>query len=82
MDIFPLSQGGCEGDETSDDRRAVLFKDVEEEGWCLFSIDVRNTYGLPFEVSLDRVQQGEEMFSGVKAFILWVFMSRRNPDVD
>ncbi|KAI9466349.1 TRAPP II complex [Lactarius psammicola] len=45
MDIFPLGQG------------AVLFKDVEEEGWCLFSIDVRNTYGLPFEVTLDRVQK-------------------------
>ena len=67
MDIFPLSQGGGEADETSDDRRAVLFKDVEEEGWCLFSIDVRNTYGLPFEVSLDRVQQSEETFSSVKA---------------
>jgi hypothetical protein len=66
MDIFPLSQGGCELDETSEDRRAVLFKDVEEEGWCLFSIDVRNTYGLPFEVSLDRVQQSEETFFGVK----------------
>ena len=66
MDIFPLSQGGYELDETSEDRRAVLFKDVEEEGWCLFSIDVRNTYGLPFEVSLDRVQQSEETFFGEK----------------
>ena len=66
MDIFPLSQGGYELDETSENRRAVLFKDVEEEGWCLFSIDVRNTYGLPFEVSLDRVQQSEETFFGVK----------------
>jgi hypothetical protein len=63
MDVFPLSQGGCEPDETSEDR-AVLFKDVEKEGWCLFSIDVRNTYGLPFEVSLDRIQQSEESLSG------------------
>ncbi|KAH9005302.1 TRAPP II complex [Lactarius hatsudake] len=55
MDVFPLDQGGCE--ETSEDGRAVLFKDVEEEGWCLFSVDVRNTYGLPFEVTLDRVQK-------------------------
>ena len=82
MDIFLLSQGGSEADETSDDKRAALFKDVEEEGWCLFSIDVRNTYGLPFEVSLDRVQQGEKTFSGVKAFILWVFNSRRTPDIN
>ncbi|KAH9180692.1 TRAPP II complex [Lactarius sanguifluus] len=58
MDVFPLDQGGCE--ETSEDGRAVLFKDVEEEGWCLFSIDVRNTYGLPFEVTLDRVQKSEK----------------------
>ena len=63
MDIFPLNQAGCEPDETPQDRRAVLFKDVEEEGWCLFSIDVRNTYGLPFEVSLDRTQQSEETLS-------------------
>ncbi len=66
MDIFPLDQGGREADETSEDRRAVLFKDVEGEGWCLFSIDVRNTYGLPFEVTLDRLQKGEETISGVK----------------
>lgn len=63
MDVFPLSQAGREPDETSEDRRALLFKDVEEEGWCLFSIDVRNTYGLPFEVSLDRTQQSEETLS-------------------
>lgn len=64
MDVFPLSQAGCEPDETSEDRRTVLFRGVEEEGWCLFSIDVRNTYGLPFEVSLDRTQQSEETLSG------------------
>ncbi|KAF8274883.1 transport protein Trs120 or TRAPPC9 TRAPP II complex subunit-domain-containing protein [Lactarius quietus] len=57
MDIFPLGQGGCDDDGTTEDGRAILFKDVEAEGWCLFSIDVRNTYGLPFEVTLDRVQQ-------------------------
>ncbi|TFK54866.1 hypothetical protein OE88DRAFT_1653405 [Heliocybe sulcata] len=27
-------------------------------GWCLFSIDVRNTYGLPFEVTFEREQEG------------------------
>ncbi|KZT26443.1 hypothetical protein NEOLEDRAFT_1062821 [Neolentinus lepideus HHB14362 ss-1] len=27
-------------------------------GWCLFSVDVRNTYGLPFEVTFDREQEG------------------------
>ncbi|KIJ69369.1 hypothetical protein HYDPIDRAFT_24212 [Hydnomerulius pinastri MD-312] len=26
--------------------------------WCLFSVEVRNTYGLPFEVTFERVQEG------------------------
>lgn len=26
--------------------------------WCLFSIEVRNTYGLPFEVTFTRSQGG------------------------
>ncbi|KAF9464726.1 TRAPP II complex [Collybia nuda] len=30
----------------------------DETNWCLFSIEVRNTYGLPFEVSFDRAQEG------------------------
>jgi hypothetical protein len=29
-----------------------------EPGWCLFSIEVRNTYGLPFEVTFERHQEG------------------------
>lgn len=28
--------------------------------WCLFAIDVRNTYGLPFEVTFEREQAGTE----------------------
>jgi hypothetical protein len=60
MDIFPLSERGYDGEKTSANKRRALFKDVEEEGWCLFSIDVRNAYGLPFEVTLERVQKGRE----------------------
>ncbi len=85
MDIFPLAQGGRKADETSEDRRVVLFKDVEEEGWCLLSIDVRNTYGntygLPFEVTLDRVQKSEETFSEVKP-LFYGFIYRHTPDLD
>lgn len=29
--------------------------------WCLFAIDVRNTYGLPFEVTFGREQAGTEI---------------------
>jgi len=63
MDIFPLGVGGYKGEKTLADKRQELFEDVEEEGWCLFSIDVRNTYGMPFEVTLERVQNGQEMCS-------------------
>jgi hypothetical protein len=58
MDIFPLVVGDYEAEKTPENRSQALFNDVEEEGWCLFTIDVRNTYGLPFEVTLERVQKG------------------------
>ena len=61
MDIFPLGVRDYKGEKTSANKRQELFKDVEEEGWCLFSIDVRNTYGTPFEVTLERVQNGQKM---------------------
>ncbi|KIL69772.1 hypothetical protein M378DRAFT_190156 [Amanita muscaria Koide BX008] len=31
---------------------------VDDSGWCLFSLDIRNTYGSPFDVTLERVQEG------------------------
>ena len=31
----------------------------EDQSWCLFSIEVRNTYGLPFEVTFERIDEGE-----------------------
>ena len=58
MDIFPLVVGDYEAERTPANRSQALFNGVEEEGWCLFTIDVRNTYGLPFEVILERVQKG------------------------
>jgi len=58
MDIFPLVVGDYEAEKTPANKRWALFNDVEEEGWCLFSIDIRNTYGSPFEVTLERVQKG------------------------
>lgn len=32
----------------------------EDQEWFLFSIEVRNTYGLPFEVTFERIDEGEE----------------------
>lgn len=64
MDIFPLRVRDPKAEETPANKRQVLFKDVEGEGWCLFSIDVRNTYGSPFEVTLKRVQKGWQTCPG------------------
>ena len=32
----------------------------EDQQLCLFSIEVRNAYGLPFEVTFERIDEGEE----------------------
>lgn len=53
MDLMPL-------DALSDINDDVLRRDDDLHEWCLFSIEVRNTYGLPFEVAFDRTQQGKD----------------------
>ena len=35
-----------------------FLEENEGRGWCLFSIEVRNTYGLPFEVTFERTEKG------------------------
>ena len=65
MDILPFSKDDFEPFADVDSmsnplissRRDVL-QDAEEVGWCLFAVDVRNTYGLPFEVTFERTQEG------------------------
>ncbi|THH16357.1 hypothetical protein EW146_g4275 [Bondarzewia mesenterica] len=64
MDIGPFRPGIYSADDEDEPRnepgraRKALLRVSEEDGWCLFSIDVRNTYGLPFEVTFERVQEG------------------------
>ena len=64
MDILPFrpeavfNSNDDQGGNNSDAARKNLWR-VDEDSWCLFSIDVRNTYGLPFEVTFDRIQEGE-----------------------
>ncbi|EJU05644.1 hypothetical protein DACRYDRAFT_113706 [Dacryopinax primogenitus] len=42
--------------EKQDIRRTLL--DVPKDGdWCLFTVDVRNMFGIPFEVTLERTQK-------------------------
>lgn len=39
-------------------RANMCIDDESGDGWCLFSVEVRNSYGQPFEVFFDRVQEG------------------------
>jgi hypothetical protein len=61
MDLLPFdgveSHDSDEEEETNRSRRSLLNVG-DEAGWCLFSIDARNTYGLPFEVTFERDQEG------------------------
>ncbi|KAF8136381.1 transport protein Trs120 or TRAPPC9 TRAPP II complex subunit-domain-containing protein [Boletus edulis] len=50
MNVVPLDAFSDIGDD-------ALQRDGDSHEWCLFSIEVRNTYGLPFEVTFDRTQQ-------------------------
>lgn len=64
MDILPYPSYpmGTDGNlATNNSNNLNLF--VQDNGaWCLFSVDIMNTYGIPFEVSIERVQEGEQIF--------------------
>ncbi|KAJ7452373.1 TRAPP II complex [Mycena galericulata] len=57
MDILPFPSYPLELDQEHTDSDDQYLGN--ETGWCLFSVEVRNTYGLPFEVSFERIQQGK-----------------------
>lgn len=66
MDILPYSPDtissvlkGAEGGLNVTDSRRLLLNVDDAANWCIFCVEVRNTYGLPFEVSFERVQPGE-----------------------
>jgi trafficking protein particle complex subunit 9 len=64
MDILPYSTDISEHSDTTADAsprqsRKMTLRVADEPGWCLFSVDVRNTYGLPFEVMIERNQAGQ-----------------------
>lgn len=69
MDILSYSEGCAStgSDPVRDDESAELrtrrsLLDVGDiADWCLFSIEVRNTYGSPFEVTFDRDQEGQSI---------------------
>ncbi|KAF9052654.1 TRAPP II complex [Panaeolus papilionaceus] len=68
MDIlpFPSYPKSSEGLLGSSDRDYLRVDD--SSGWCLFSIEVRNTYGSPFDVTLRRTH-GDETVATSKTII-------------
>lgn len=59
MDILPFD--GIQANDSIDGETAHVqssLLSIDEAGWCLFSVEVRNTYGLPFEVTFERDQDG------------------------
>jgi len=56
MDILPYS--GL-NDRVGVGRPDPSLGESEDRDWCLFSIEVRNTYGLPFEVTFERMDKGQ-----------------------
>ncbi|EGN95949.1 hypothetical protein SERLA73DRAFT_111910 [Serpula lacrymans var. lacrymans S7.3] len=61
MNILPFDNTSASTpreDEQDDSIQSCksLTEVPDKDDWCLLSVDVRNTYGLPFEVTFERVQ--------------------------
>lgn len=56
MDIVPFSRMETTLDEIPEQslQRKAMLSQIDDSGWSLFTLDVRNTYGLPFEVTFVR----------------------------
>ncbi|KAF8590613.1 hypothetical protein K439DRAFT_1382134 [Ramaria rubella] len=63
MDILPFSSVAATRnvDNVSAEhdtwKRTLEGVKDEDGGWCLFTVDVRNTYGIPFEVTFELVEE-------------------------
>ncbi|KAI0780823.1 TRAPP II complex [Trametes elegans] len=55
--ISPDDSDGESSPEAKARKSLLHVGDIAD--WCMFSIEVRNTYGLPFEVTFERKQEGE-----------------------
>lgn len=58
---YPISDRQFTYNSKHERLNALNFE--EKTGWCLFSIEVRNTYGSPFDVTLVRTQDEESTAS-------------------
>lgn len=62
MDILPFTTRSTVAEKGSSEEDApedvAVLKVDDEASWCLFSLEVRNMYGLPFEATFERIQEG------------------------
>ncbi|KAG7092479.1 hypothetical protein E1B28_008831 [Marasmius oreades] len=58
MDILPFPSFFPKHLDKSSKERIPTAGIDNETNWCLFAVDVRNAYGSPFKVSVDRMQDG------------------------
>ena len=60
MDILAFPSYSHSQHRGNKETAQVKYLNIDEEGgWCLFSIEVRNSYGSPFDVTLVRTQRGK-----------------------
>jgi hypothetical protein len=55
LECYDMEISPCSG---FNNRLGMVLGETEDCNWCLFSIEVRNTYGLPFEVTFERLDKG------------------------
>jgi hypothetical protein len=79
MDVLHFPSYPKSPDNTNNDRFSPLKFGDDTDHWCLFSVEVRNTYGSPFDVTLERTQNGEPTASSTTtippgSLSRWVFV--------
>lgn len=74
MDVIPYSPGTVMELLNDDPRdpdiirtRKTMLNVEDVSDWCIFSVEIRNAYGLPFEVSFGRFQPGTSDFDYEKS---------------
>ena len=60
MNILPMSE--LERGTVRRKEWDAVLEGEEDEDWCIFALDVQNTYGLPFEVTLTFDESSESIY--------------------
>ena len=60
MDILPFPPYFPKHSSDQDSKAELTSTSGVDDGrdWCLFALDVRNAYGSPFKISVERKQEG------------------------